>query len=89
MGDRHGGQESISGCCWLDIFLPGIEEVVTDQGYHWRDAGAAAERGSADHIPEKKQPGQRHWKSKREQQQAVYANRQRLNLSVYQALESR
>jgi transposase len=31
------------------------------------------------YIPEKKQKGHRHWEGKREQQQAVYANRRRVN----------
>jgi transposase len=31
------------------------------------------------YIPEKKQKGQRHWDGKHEQQQAVYANRRRVN----------
>ena len=31
------------------------------------------------YIPEKKQKGQRHWEGKQDQQQAVYANRRRVN----------
>ena len=62
------------------MHLQGVEEVVTDKGYH--SGRVLAEMQSAEvrtYIPEKNQPGQRHWEGKREQQQAVYANRQRLN----------
>ena len=30
-------------------------------------------------MPEKRQTGQRHWEGKYEEQQAVYANRRRVN----------
>jgi transposase len=62
------------------MHLRGIEEVVTDQGYH---SGATlvmlknAEVRS--YIPEKKQKGQRHWDGKGKQQLAVYENRRRVN----------
>jgi len=62
------------------MHLQGIEEVVTDKGYH--SGRMLAEMKSEEvrtYIPEKKQPGQRHWEGQREQQKAVYANRQRLN----------
>jgi transposase len=62
------------------MHLQGVEEVVTDKGYH--SGRVLAEMKSAEirtYIPEKKQPGRRHWEGKREQQKAVYANRQRLN----------
>jgi len=62
------------------MHLQGIEEVVTDKGYHSgkvlvKMQGAAVRT----YIPEKKQKGQRHWVGKREQQRAVYANRRRVN----------
>src|SRR6266481_1547367 len=61
------------------VHLQGIEELVTDKGYH---SGPAVVRvkGYAvrSYIPEKKQQGRRHWKDKREQQQAVYENRRRV-----------
>ena len=60
--------------------LQGIEEVVADKGYH---SGAmlvmlknAAVRT---YLSEKKQKGQRNWSGKSEQQEAVYANRRRVN----------
>jgi transposase len=62
------------------MHLRGIEEVVTDKGYH---SGATlvmlknAEVRS--YIPEKKQKGQRHWDGKGKQQLAVYENRRRVN----------
>jgi len=62
------------------MHLRGIEEVVTDKGYH---SGAMLvmlkDAEVRTYIPEKKQKGQRHWDGKGEQQQAVYANRQRAN----------
>jgi transposase len=61
------------------VNLGGIEEVVADKGYHsgpvLQEMQAA---GVRTYIPEKKQAGKRHWVGKEEQQQAVYANRQRL-----------
>jgi transposase len=61
------------------VNLGGIEEVVADKGYH---SGSVLEEmkaaGVRTYIPEKKQAGQRHWDGKEGQQQAVYANRQRL-----------
>ena len=61
------------------VSLGGIQEVVADKGYH---SGPVLEEmkaaGVRTYIPEKKQTGQRHWTGKEAQQQAVYANRQRL-----------
>lgn len=61
------------------VNLGGIEEVVADKGYH---SGPVLEEmqaaGIRTYIPEKKQTGKRHWVGKENQQQAVYANRQRL-----------
>jgi transposase len=61
------------------VNLGGIEEVVADKGYH---SGPVLEEmkaaGVRTYIPEKKQTGKRHWVGKEEQQQVVYANRQRL-----------
>jgi transposase len=62
------------------MHLQGVEEVVTDKGYHSGRMLTEMKRAEVrTYIPEKKQPGQRHWEGKREQQKAVYANRQRLN----------
>jgi transposase len=62
------------------VNLEGIEEVVGDKGYH---SGAALvrmkESGVRTYIPEKKQTGKRHWIGKKDEQQAVYANRQRVS----------
>ena len=61
------------------VNLGGIEEVVADKGYH---SGPVLEEtkavGVRTYIPERKQTGQRHWAGKEGQQQAVYANRQRV-----------
>jgi transposase len=61
------------------VNLKGIEEVVADKGYH---SGAVLKgmrgAGVRSYIPEKKQAGQRHWMGKAEEQQAIYANRERL-----------
>src|ERR1035438_1966271 len=62
------------------MHLPGIEEVVTDKGYH---SGATLvmlkDAEVRTYIPEKQQQGQRHWDGKGEQQKAVYENRRRVN----------
>jgi len=61
------------------VNLAGIEETVTDKGYH---SGAVVKRmkayGVCSYIPEKKQKGRRNWAGKAEEQQAVYANRPRV-----------
>lgn len=61
------------------VNVNGIEEVVTDKGYH---SGAVLERIKAyevrSYIPEKKQPGRRNWQGKAEEQEAVYLNRRRV-----------
>jgi transposase len=57
----------------------GIEELVTDKGYH---SGAVLTSVESDevrsYIPEKKQRGRRRWQEKSEEQKAVYANRRRV-----------
>ena len=59
--------------------VAGIEETVTDKGYH---GGAVVKQmkayGVRSYIPEKKQKGRRNWAGKAEEQQAVYANRRRV-----------
>jgi transposase len=56
----------------------GIEEVVTDKGYH---SGAMLEDlraiGVRSYLPEP-QRGRRHWQGKRDEQAAVYGNRRRI-----------
>lgn len=61
------------------VNLGGIEEVVADKGYH---SGPALKEmqaaGVRTYIPEKKQPGKRHWVGKEDEREVVYANRQRV-----------
>jgi transposase len=61
------------------VNLEGIEEVVTDKGYH---SGAVVKRMESyevkTYIPEKQQSGNRHWEGKAEEQEAVYRNRRRV-----------
>jgi transposase len=61
------------------VNVEGIEELVTDKGYH---SGAVVKRVKSyevrSYIPEKQQKGRRHWEGKTEEQQAVYQNRQRV-----------
>jgi transposase len=62
------------------MHLRGIEEVVTDKGNH--SGAVLVDLKSAEvrtYMPEKRQTGQRHWEGKYEEQQAVYANRRRVN----------
>jgi transposase len=69
------------------VNVPGIEELVTDRGYH---SGPVLERVKScevrTYIPEKKQKGRRHWQGKAEQQKAVYQNRQRMRGSYGKSL---
>jgi len=61
------------------VNLGGVEEVVADKGYHSGPVLQAMHAaGVRTYIPEKRQAGKRHWVGKEEQQQVVYANRQRL-----------
>ena len=61
------------------VNVAGIEETVTDKGYH---SGAVVKRMKAyevrSYIPEKKPKGRRNWAGKQAEQQAVYANRRRV-----------
>lgn len=61
------------------VNVAGIEELVADKGYHSGEAlEQIKELEVRTYIPEKKQPGKRHWEGKQGQQQAVYQNRQRV-----------
>jgi transposase len=61
------------------VNVEGIEELVTDKGYH---SGAVVKRMKSyevkTYIPEKQQSGNRHWEGKAEEQAAVYQNRRRV-----------
>jgi transposase len=61
------------------VNLHGIEELVTDKGYH---SGAVVKRVKSyevrSYISEKRQKRRRNWQGKAEEQQAVYANRRRV-----------
>ena len=61
------------------VNVSGIEELVTDKGYH---SGAVVQRMKSyevrSYIPEKQQKGRRHWQDKAEEQRAVYQNRRRV-----------
>jgi len=61
------------------VNVTGVEEIVADKGYH---SGAALERVKSyqvrSYIPERQQKGRRNWEGKAGQQQAVYANRRRI-----------
>ena len=61
------------------VNLNGIEELVTDKGYH---SGAVVKRVKSyevrSYIPEKQQKARRSWQGKAEEQQAVYQNRRRV-----------
>src|ERR1700723_3234988 len=61
------------------VNVGGIEEVVTDKGYH---SGAVVKRMASyevkTYIPEKQPSGNRHWEGKAEEQEAVYRNRRRV-----------
>src|ERR1035437_7555438 len=63
--------------------LGNLVSIWCRYGSEASDSGAVlVEMKSAEvrtYIPEKKQTGQRHWEGKYEQQQAVYANRRRVN----------
>lgn len=68
------------------VNIKGVEEMVADKGYH---SGAALERVAnyqvRSYIPERQQKG-RKWEGKAGQQQAVYANRRRVQGSYGKSL---
>jgi transposase len=61
------------------VNVNGIEELVTDKGYH---SGAVLQRVKSyevrSYIPEKQHKGRRNWQGKPAEQQAVYENRRRV-----------
>src|SRR5271169_1623977 len=61
------------------VNVNGIEELVTDKGYH---SGGVLQRVKSyevrSYIPEKQQTGRRNWQGKQAEQQAVYQNRRRV-----------
>ena len=61
------------------VNVSGIEELVTDKGYH---SGAVVKRMKSyevrSYIPEKQQKGLRNWAGKQAEQRAVSANRRRV-----------
>src|SRR5271169_3829272 len=69
------------------VNVNGIEELVTDKGYH---SGAVVERVKSyevrSYLPEKQQKGRRNWQGKTEEQQAVYQNRRRVRGSYGKSL---
>jgi len=69
------------------VNVNGIEELVTDKGYH---SGAVVLRVKSyevrSYIPEKQPKGQRNWAGKPAEQQAVYANRRRVRGSYGKSL---
>lgn len=62
------------------VHAEGIEEVVTDKGYH---SGAVLLKleamGLRSYVSAPQQPGQRKWVGKRDEQAAVYGNRRRVS----------
>src|SRR5208337_5006809 len=60
------------------VNVNGIEELVTDKGYH---SGAGVQRVKnyevRSYIPEKRQKGRRYWQGKAEGERVVYADRRR------------
>ena len=58
----------------------GIEEVVTDKGYHSGETLVMLKDAEVRTYIPQNQKGQRHWNGKGEQQQAVYANRRRMTV---------
>ena len=60
------------------VSLTPLAEVVADKGYHSNDTVMAVRQAQArSYIPEPQRPT-RNWASKRDEQQAVYANRRRV-----------
>ena len=61
------------------VSLNPLTEIVADKGYHSNEAILAVQQAEArSYIPEPKRP-RRNWAGKSDQQQAVYANRRRIN----------
>src|SRR5947209_19100876 len=70
--ERHPEGES-------QVNLKGIEELVTDKGYHSAAVVTTVESYEVrSYIPGKKQKGRRNWEGQEEQKKAVYGNRRRV-----------
>jgi transposase len=65
----------------------GLEEVVTDKGYHSGAVLAQMRELKVRTYVAEPERGRRQWDSKREQQEAVYANRRRIHGSRGKALQ--
>ena len=69
------------------VNLNGIEELVTDKGYH---SGAVIQRVKSyevrSYLPEKQQKGRRNWQGKAAEQQAIYENRRRVRSAYGKSL---
>src|SRR5450631_3015264 len=79
VAEQIGREAELRPCDKPRVNVSGIEELVTDKGYH---SGAVVKRVKSyevrSYIPEKQQKGQRNWAGKQAEQQAVYANRRRV-----------
>ena len=68
--DTQAGEPPITGT---------VGEVVADKGYHSNEVmRALRHQGIRSYVSEPKYKGQRHWKDKAAEQEAVYANRRRI-----------
>jgi Transposase domain (DUF772)/Transposase DDE domain len=72
------------------VNVAGIEELVTDKGYH---SGAVIQQVKSyeisSYIPEKQKKGRRNWQGKPAEQQAVYENRRRVRSKYGKSLVRR
>ena len=79
VGELAGREAELRPDDLPQVNLKGIEELVTDKGYH---SGAVVKRVKSyevrSYLPEKRQKGRRNWQGKAEEQQAVYQNRRRV-----------
>ncbi|HEX8811052.1 MAG TPA: transposase [Terracidiphilus sp.] len=79
VGDLVGREAELRPDDPPQVNVNGIEELVTDKGYH---SGAVVKRVKSyevrSYIPEKTQKGRRNWQGKAEERQAVYQNRRRV-----------
>lgn len=62
----------------LEIGTDGVEEVVTDKGYHSDDVCVGLRDWGVRSYVSEPDRGPRRWKGKRDEQQQVYANRRRI-----------
>jgi transposase len=83
-----GARENAVGPC-ASVSETGVERVVADKGYHSRESVRALAEVGVQTIISEPERGRQNWRGQAAAQQAVYANRRRLDTQTAKALMRR